>query len=69
MWVEMTYPPTGGRADFPAGAVDLWRERGWVPTAELTPAEAEQSTSDNEPPPQAADKKPAKPATRGESQE
>ncbi len=36
-FVEMTYPHSGGKADFPAGAVEAWRARGWIPTAELQP--------------------------------
>lgn len=78
MFVEMTYPdavqtdvPGSGVALFPEGAVDLWRLRGWIPTAELTqsPDGSNESASDTQTPPNPADKKSAKPATRGESQE
>jgi hypothetical protein len=28
MWLE--YPDTGGKAEFPVQAVEMWRARGWV---------------------------------------
>lgn len=37
--VTMFHPESGGVADFPTAAVDLWRPRGWVTADELPPAD------------------------------
>jgi hypothetical protein len=58
--VAMYHAESGGTALFPAGAVDLWRPRGWVPVAELEAAAAEQS--EDVPPP--ADDTTTRPAAR-----
>ena len=41
VWLE--YPETGGKAEFPVQAVEMWRARGWVDCE--TPPEPNLATS------------------------